>query len=240
MKIDIIGKGNVGTHLFNAFRGIMDVRAISSRDLTGVRPDADLHIVCVSDDAIREVCSKMSKIISSSSVMVHTSGTTPLSAISDLYPHTGVFYPLQTFTKDKPLDYSRIPFFIEASDSKSGELLGEAAASVSSSVARADSEMRLRLHIASVLSCNFVNHLWTLSERYLSSNGIEFKTLLPLIEETCRKITEMDPKDAQTGPASRHDLQTIESHVAHLEDYPEIKEIYSILTASIMADTQDN
>lgn len=237
-KIDIIGKGNVGSHLVEAYKGIMDVRATSSRDLRDVRPDADLHIVCVSDDAIREIFSELSCKVSGSSVIAHTSGTTPLSAISDLHTHTGVFYPLQTFTKGKPLDYSRIPFFIEASDSKSEDLLMKVASAVSDSVSQADSEKRLHLHIASVMSCNFVNHLWTLSERYLSSNGIEFRTLLPLIEETFRKVTTMNPKAAQTGPASRHDLKTIDSHLAHLEESPDIREIYRILTSSIMASAQ--
>lgn len=234
MKIDIIGTGNVGTHLAEALLKKADVNRVSSRSLENIRTDSDIYLVCVSDDAIEDVSARVATHISSYAVLAHTSGTTPLSAIGNIHRSTGVFYPLQTFSKDVELAYDDIPFFIEGSDTGARDRLEEAARMVSRTVYHADSETRRDLHIASVLSCNFVNHLWALASEYLSKKNIPFDALLPLINETTRKIHRICPQEAQTGPAVRHDVKTVERHMSRISDDPELTAIYRILTESIM------
>ncbi|MDE6391868.1 MAG: DUF2520 domain-containing protein [Muribaculaceae bacterium] len=234
MKIDIIGKGNVGTHLAIALKDVADVASVSSRTLEGLRNDSDIYLISVTDDVISDVASQVAGHIPCRATLAHTSGSTPLSAISGFHRFTGVFYPLQTFSKNVSLEYADIPFFIEGSDSNTHDILCETARLVSRSVYTADSEKRRDLHVASVLSCNFVNHLWALASGYLSQKELPFDALKPLIRETTRKIQAANPADVQTGPAVRHDMKTIEAHMSRLESDPELKEIYRLLTLSII------
>ena len=235
MKIDIIGTGNVGTHLYNALRDKADVHAIPSRTLDGLHRDADIYLICVSDAAIVDVAERVSELVSWSSIIAHTSGSTPISAISGLHARTGVFYPLQTFSKDVSLDYSEIPFFIEGRDPEVCDSLKILSGLISKHVYDADSACRRELHIASVLACNFANHLWTLADGYLTEKGLKFDMLRPLIKETCRKISTVSPYSAQTGPAVRHDMPIITSHLQTLDgNYTELHDIYDMLTRSII------
>lgn len=234
MKIDVIGRGNVGTHLCKALQGNADVNPVAPRTLDGIRGDADIYLISVSDDAISDVAENLKHRVNESSIVAHTSGTTPLSAISPLFANSGVFYPLQTFSKDVELDYIEIPFFIEGSSAEVSNILKEAAKAVSKHVYEADSENRKSLHIASVFACNFVNHLWTLSDKYLTDRGLSFDMLRPLITETCRKACRMRPYEAQTGPAVRRDTVTITSHEKSLAENPGYLKIYEMLTHSIM------
>lgn len=234
MKIDIIGTGNVGTHLLRAFEGKADAKAVNPHSLEGLREDSEIYIISVSDDAIPPVAKRLKSKISKESILAHTSGTTPLSVLKGTTSHTGVFYPLQTFSKNVALDYSEIPFFIEGESDVTVRDLDKAARLISGHVSRADSEQRKDLHIASVLSCNFCNHLWSLADSYLEKHGLDFKTLLPLIRETARKAAEKRPGELQTGPAVRHDLKIMESHSRKLEENPELLDIYTLLSMSIM------
>lgn len=236
MRIDVIGSGNVATHLLRALTGLADVRQVIPRSLEGLRPDADIRLICVSDSAIREVAERLP---ASDAVTAHTSGATPLSAIADIHTRCGVFYPLQTFSKDTELEYSDIPFLIEGSDAATTSLLSEVASLISRDVREADSEMRQKIHVASVFACNFTNHLWTLADEYMEKEGLDFKILLPLIRESYRKIRDHRPGDVQTGPASRKDYPTIDRHLAALGQYHEMKEIYRILSSSIISRTND-
>ena len=234
MKIDIIGTGNVGSHLFNAFskKGV-DVNNVNSRSLDGLRTDSDLYVISVSDNAILDVARAISSRMPSNAILAHTSGTTDIAILKGLNANTGVFYPLQTFSKNVGLDYSEIPFFIEGSNGLTLNSLKGAASIISRVVVEMDSQQRRDLHVASVLSCNFVNHLWMLSEKYLAERNIDFSLLHPLIKETVRKIERTEPFRAQTGPAVRHDSVTIERHLEKLECDPEISAIYRLLSDSI-------
>lgn len=235
MKIDIIGRGNVGTHLANAFEGMADAVSVNPRTLAELRADSDIYIISVSDDAIGGVAKALKARLPREAILAHTSGTTPMSRLKGCARNIGVFYPLQTFSKNVGLNYREIPFFIEGSDKKVEKQLCETARLVSDSVTLADSEKRKDLHVASVFSCNFVNHLWTMADDYLAERGLDFKSLLPLIRETTRKIERLHPADGQTGPAVRHDHKTLESHMHRLEMHPELQEIYSLLSLSIMS-----
>lgn len=235
MKIDIIGTGNVGTHLYNALRDKAEVYSIPARTLDGLHRDADMYLISVSDAAIVEVADRVSKMAGQDSIIAHTSGSTPISAISGLHGRSGVFYPLQTFSKDVSLEYSEIPFFIEGTDPQVCESLRIAARLISQHVYDADSACRRELHIASVLACNFVNHLWALADGYLTEKGLKFDMLRPLVKETCRKIQAVSPYSAQTGPAVRHDIPTIISHLHTLDiNDTELHDIYDMLTRSII------
>lgn len=234
MKIDIIGRGNVATHLNKALGEIADVRVIAPRSLEGLRIDSELYLIAVSDNAISEVSERVGTALPGGAMVAHTSGTTPLSAISCHHDRAGVFYPLQTFSKEVELDYSEIPFFIEATDPASEQMLFDTARQISCEVHHADSEKRRHLHLGSVVACNFANHLWTLSSEYLEKHDIDFRLLLPLLEETTRKLRDMPPAKAQTGPAARHDTATISRHMEMLAADSKLHEIYRIMSESIM------
>lgn len=233
IKVDIIGGGNVATHLEKAFLGKTDAHRVSSRTLEALRPDADVYMISVSDDAIREVAGKIKKWISPTAIVAHTSGSTPLGVLKGISKHTGVFYPLQTFSKDVALDYSEIPFFIEGESEATEKTLSDLARIISKKVTKADSEKRRDLHIASVFCCNFCNHLWALGDDYLERHGLDFSMLLPLIKETARKASQHRPVEIQTGPAVRNDNKVLEEHFRSLETEPELQDLYSLLTLSI-------
>lgn len=234
-KIDIIGRGNVATHLYNALISIgYDVKLQNPHSEGDLRRDTDLALICVSDNAIQEVSDRISRMDHGSNmILAHTSGSTSISILGEYKGARGVFYPMQTLSKDVALDYTRIPLFIEGSDVATEQLLLELAQRISEISTKCDSEQRRKLHVASVFCCNFTNHLWALASEYLHEAGIEFHKMQPLIEETVRKAFEANPRDVQTGPAVRGDSKTMDAHLHALSDYPEMQEIYKILSNSI-------
>lgn len=230
-RLNIVGRGNVGTHLAKAFTDVADVTVVDPRTLTGLDSNADFTIICVSDNAVSEVSGKLDKV---SGIMAHTSGSVPLSALPSSRRHAnGVFYPLQTFSRDIALDYSKIPVFIEGGTVKCSAMLEKLARLMSENVRRADSDTRRRLHLASVIACNFTNHLYSLAEDILKREGIGFDALAPLITETARKAALGDPAANQTGPARRGDTTTINRHLDMLAENPGLREIYRLLSDSI-------
>ncbi|MGN0237726.1 MAG: Rossmann-like and DUF2520 domain-containing protein [Lepagella sp.] len=233
-KIGIIGTGNVGTHLRKALASAADTLLVASRSLEGLRRDSDLYLLCVSDGAIREVAERVSPLIAPDSVLAHTSGATPMSILEGVHPNIGVLYPLQTFTKDVELRYEEIPFFIEGMSPEVEDCIEKTARLISDKVMRINSLQRLDLHVASVVSCNFINHLWALSSKFLEDRGIDFQLMMPLIRETLRKGEAVGAVKAQTGPARRQDFATIERHLACLEMYPEMQAIYRQISDSII------
>lgn len=233
MKVDVIGTGNVGTHLAQAFAAKHDVNTVNSRSLDNIRNDADLYLLTVSDKAIQEVADRLKGL---PGIIAHTSGSTPLSVLSQSAQKYGVLYPMQTFSKGKPLDYSKIPFFVEGSDTEVVQLLSDLALSVSDNVRQADSSQRRALHIASVFACNFVNKLWDISDRLLLANGLDFDILRPLIAETAHKAMANRPADVQTGPASRLDMVTVSKHYEFLSDNKPYQDLYDDLSALIIHD----
>ena len=142
-------------------------------------------------------------------------------------------YPLQTFSKKRKVDFSNLPLFVEANTRENENKIRDMAAEISQKVAVLNSEKRKSLHIAAVLACNFSNHMYTLAAEYLQSKAIPFDVIRPLIEETASKVMEMAPKDAQTGPAVRFDENIIGMHLAELDEFPAIKELYKSISKSI-------
>jgi predicted short-subunit dehydrogenase-like oxidoreductase (DUF2520 family) len=226
ISVVIIGAGNVSTHLTKAFLNAdaIDVIQINSRKLDNI-PAADIAIIAVSDDAIAEVSSKIN-----SPLVVHTSGSVSMDLLKNT-TRKGVFYPLQTFSKGKKITFKKVPFCIETTNESDYLLLEKLAKSIGKKVYRIDSEQRNSLHVAAVFVNNFTNHLYQIGSDLCETNQVPFEILQPLIKETADKIKKISPKEAQTGPAKRNDLKTIENHLNLLNNRQQ--EIYKTLTKSI-------
>ena len=245
IKVVILGSGNVAQHLIKVFLqteevSLVQVFARQPNQLTHLLPttkivsdyqkiiEADVYIISVSDNAIAEVSFQLPF---ENRLVVHTSGSSDLSVLNNKN-RKGVFYPLQTFTKGKKVDFTPIPICLEAENEQDYQLLEQLGNSISKKVFNINSEQRKSLHVAAVFVCNFVNHLYQIGNEICEANQIPFEVLHPLIKETAQKILELTPKEAQTGPALRNDTQTIEKHLDFLsnENY---KTIYQLLTQSI-------
>ena len=244
MQIVLIGSGNVAFHLAKAFtEAQIPVSQIFGRNTTELQKiseqfsipfstetlaDADLYIISVSDSSITEVSSL---IKNKNALVTHTSGSVSREALSGNY-RKSVFYPLQTFSKSKNLDYSKIPFFIDAENENDEEILKNLASKISKNVMLANDEKRKYIHLTAVFACNFVNHLYARAKEISDSQGIPFDYFLPLIDETTQKIHELEPKLAQTGPAIRNDEKVLKLHESLLTDEEKLK-IYKTLNESI-------
>lgn len=244
MKTVIIGSGNVAYHLSKAFtqsgnppiqvfgRNEEALREISSGNeipySTDILADADFYLICVKDSAVAEVSSLIKK---ENGLVAHTSGSLPKEVLLGNY-RKACFYPLQTFSKNKALNYSEIPFFIEAENTFELDFLKTLAEKISPLVTEADFNKRKFVHLTAVFTCNFVNHLFARGKEISDAQGIPFDWFYPLIDETVEKIRTIDPRDAQTGPAIRNDERILAAHEALITD-PGQLEIYKVMNESI-------
>ena len=250
MQIVIIGAGNMATQLGRAFREkdfpIVQVysRTLSAAEALGkelqtdytnqlqqIVSDADLYIFSVKDTALPSLLQSFPAV---GGLWAHTAGSLPIDIFKDsAATRYGVFYPLQTFSKNRKISFERIPIFTEANNPADQELLEQIAGSLSNQVIPLSSEKRKYLHLAAVFACNFTNHLYDIAAQILESQDIDWKVLLPLIEETAAKVQALSPGEAQTGPAVRKDVSVIEKHLGMLEDDLGKWEIYRGLSRSI-------
>lgn len=245
ISIVLLGTGNVATHLYRAFSATegLQVKQVfnhSSNSLEWFRErtdittslkklhTADIYIIALKDDAIPGILEELQE---KKGLVVHTSGAVPLEVLEKC-PRKGVLYPLQTFSKNQPLNYREIPFCIEAADPADLELLNSIANKISGKAYPVSSPQRKKLHLAAVFVCNFVNHLYSIGADICRENELPFEILQPLIAETAKKITRSSPEEVQTGPAKRGDNSTIKAHLDLLSS-PENKEIYQLLTKAI-------
>lgn len=193
--------------------------------------NASCYIIAVKDDAIGDIVKKLDV---GNRLVVHTSGSTSIEVFKDHIKNYGVFYPFQTFT-NQPIPFKDIPIFIESPFKESLSLLEEIGSLISGKVAVLSSENRLRLHIAAVFACNFLNHMLVLGNQVLREAKIDFSTLQPLVEQTiANAFSTANPINAQTGPASRNDVNIISKHVELLSTHPGLQAIYQQLTNSIL------
>jgi predicted short-subunit dehydrogenase-like oxidoreductase (DUF2520 family) len=248
MKIVCLGAGNVATHMANAFkengaeiaqiwsRDLVNARVLANEigaeaisDLKQVDAYADLYLIAVKDDAIAKVAKGLKNI---NGMVVHTSGATGMDVLQG-HKDYGVFYPLQTFSKSQPIDFIRVPLCLEANTEENMTALQMIAMKLSPLIYEVDSKKREILHVAGVFACNFVNHMYELSNQILKKNGLDFEMLRPLIMETALKVQEALPEDVQTGPARRNDRNTILKHEELLKKTPHLQDIYKNLSNSI-------
>lgn len=249
MDIVIIGSGNVATVLGKKIKAAgHTILQVYSRNASAasklayeidsestnykslINKNADVYLVSVTDEAIDDVIGELRL---PGKVIAHTAASVPKEVLKKVSDHYGVFYPLQSLRKDMNT-LPDIPLFFDGSDEKSKRVLQELARSISGEkVTEASDDDRLKLHVAAVVVSNFVNHLYTLAEDYCRKEGLDFRQLQPLIEETALRLKNTSAKEAQTGPASRHDSETIHKHLDLLKGHPQLKNLYVLLTESI-------
>lgn len=248
-SIVLFGTGNVGAHLAHVISGSgFDLRQIYSRDpdnaeeialpknanaisdLKYADTTADLWLISVTDDAIPAIVQELPDF---DGIVAHTAGSIPMDAL-ERFQKRGVFYPFQTLSKSREIDFSEVPLLVEGNQPETTHKLLRLAGILSANVSEADSALRARLHIAAVLACNFVNHLYTLSSDLLEEGGLSFKYLTPLIKETTRKVLYISPHEAQTGPAIRNDRNVMKKHIQQLSNKPNLQEIYRLLSNDIL------
>ena len=238
MNIALIGRGRVATHMGKALlKAGHGVVSVNSRTLEELPQDADVYIIAVKDSALQEVIQQLTKRLTADTpslwrgqgeaLLLHTAGSMPLSVFDGYSGNGGVLYPMQTFSMDREVDFKEIPLFIEGKDARIRQL----AESISDHVYELSTADRKYLHLAAVFACNFANHCYTLAADVLEKKGLPFDVMLPLVDETARKVHELHPKDAQTGPAVRGDQNVMQAQAALLEGTT--KEIYELLSQSI-------
>ncbi len=251
MEIVLIGAGRLATNLGNALHGrghhigwvysrtaqsaealATQLGATATDDIHMLPATADIFIFAVSDAALPSVATEAAKG-RERQLFVHTAGSMPLDIFQGLVERYGVMYPMQTFSREKLVDFTEIPVFIEASDDATCQTVCDLAATVSSSVSILSTEQRRYLHLAAVLACNFVNHCYDMAATLLERHGMSFDAMLPLIDETSRKVHTLSPREAQTGPAVRYDTNVIERQTALLGEWPDSQRIYEMMSKHI-------
>lgn len=192
---------------------------------------ADIYLIAVSDSAVGEVARTLP--IPDGAVVAHTAGSVPLEVLPERFARA-VFYPMQTFTKGRTVDFRAIPIFVEAADASLQAAVEAFAGLLSHHVLQADSARRAKVHLAAVFACNFANRMYALGEQIVRTAGLDFDILKPLVSETAAKACDAaSPADVQTGPAARHDAATLEHHMALLSDAPALQELYQQISKNI-------
>lgn len=247
----MIGAGNLATNLGKALQNAgHDIVQVYSRtwehaqqlatiiggaatdDLDSIVDTADVYIFSLKDSALGDVVPKVSKG-KAEKLMIHTAGSMPMSCFEGMAVHYGVLYPMQTFSKQREVDFRSIPCFIEGNDSLAKQNIRALAESISGRVYEMSSDDRRFLHLAAVWACNFTNHCYEVSAEILRKHDVPFDVMLPLIDETAAKVHGMEPIDAQTGPAVRFDDNVIRAQAAMMRDNPILKDLYERMSMSI-------
>lgn len=247
-RVVIIGSGNVATSMAHGLAGLCDVAQIYSRtlshakaladavgcpdatdDLHALITDADAYIIAVRDDVIADV---IAATADNGALWLHTSGSKPIDLFAGHRSRYGVLWPMQSFSREMVVPLDEVYFFAEANNDVALSELMDLGSLLSRHVTVADSDSRCWLHIASVFSCNFANHLWTMADELLTAQDLPFEAMLPLIRTTVEKLDRLTPAQSQTGPAIRHDRQVVERHLSMLDG--DKREVYRMLTQSIM------
>ncbi len=252
MKIVMLGAGNLATNLGLALKKQgHEILQVYSRTydaaeqlarqtvseattrLNRIVRGADLYILSVSDDAMEEV---LWHFPFRDAFLVHTAGSVPMDILKGYVDHCGVVYPLQTFSKERTVDFQGIPLCLEASSPEKQNLLEKMAYSLSGNVHHVNSYQRQYLHVAAVFACNFTNYMFTQAESILYDKNMAFDLLAPLIRETVDKALAGSPARSQTGPARRGDQQTLQRHLNLLAHSDKLQKLYSFVSDAIEAE----
>ncbi|MER2999099.1 Rossmann-like and DUF2520 domain-containing protein [Pontibacter populi] len=259
MNIAIVGVGNVAWHLAQALQKAgHTITAVYSRNkahsegLTTLLPNAvatqslnfrtivaDVVLIAIPDAALPGIAEQIK--VKPGTIVAHTSGSQSLAVLSTITgANYGVFYPLQTFSKNATVDVQQVPVLIEGNTEATIDLLTQLAQTISQKVERVDTDKRKQLHLAAVFACNFTNHLLGISQELLQKADMPTDLLQPLIQETIKKATTHHPYSVQTGPAIRNDQNVIDEHLRLLQHQPNLQAIYQLLTQSIQATKGNN
>jgi predicted short-subunit dehydrogenase-like oxidoreductase (DUF2520 family) len=253
INVSIIGSGNLAWHLApaldNAGYVVKEVYSLNPKHAEAlterlyqaeVKASLDfstspstIFIIMTSDDAIQEVASEI--ILPDDAFLIHTSGSQPLDILQFAATgNIGALYPLQTFSKNKRVDFKTVPIFIESSNEETEKVLTALARAISNQVKKIGSQDRRALHVAAVFASNFTNHMLTLSKDILQKNSLSFDLLKPLISETIQKSLHVGPENAQTGPAFRGDLEILDRHIEFLKEEETLEKIYKLISQDII------
>jgi len=250
MRICIIGAGNLATQLSLALslKGHQIVQVWSqtaqhasdlakklncpsTNDIEKITDDAQIYLIAIKDEAIVPFLNRHQW---GDKLVVHTAGSIPMSTLEATCTNFGVFYSFQTFSVNKKVDFDQIPICIEANTSQNLEILNKLACSLSDNIHFYNSDQRKQIHLAAVFANNFVNHFYTIGQEILAEKGISFEILKPLILETAQKIISQDPQASQTGPAIRNDRIVLDRQLEMLNNHPDLKHIYSLISDRII------
>lgn len=251
MKVTLIGAGNLATQLGKSLKkaGVI-ISQVYSRtedsartlgelldaewltDIKALRDEADIYIFSVKDNVLCELISEACKG-RGDKLFLHTAGSMPMSCFEGKALHYGVFYPMQTFSKSKDVDFERIPVFIEGNSNETEDVIRSLANKLTQRVIRLSSADRKYLHLAAVWACNFTNYCYTVASDILGEHGIPFDMMLPLINETTEKIQKISPKEAQTGPAVRGDRNVMSKQLELMNGKEDLQELYQMLSKGI-------
>ena len=248
-KIVFVGAGNLATNLALALqdaryhivqvysRTEASARLLAERlksayttDVAHICTDADLYIYALTDEALPTVINNMPRI---NGIHVHTAGSMPMHIFDGKQANYGVVYPFQTFSKNKRVDFTHVPIFVEANNAQTLDLLINTVRTISKNVYFANSEDRKFLHLSGVFANNFTNYLYTIAADLLAERGLPFEVLQPLIREGVGKLDSLSPIEAQTGPAVRGDHSVVSEHLRLLADYPAWAQLYQTLSEAI-------
>lgn len=255
-SIAMIGAGNLAWHLAseleNAGHNITEVYSRNKKNANALvkrlynaeinvsldfrQSQADIFILAVSDNAIEEVAAKIQ--LPPEALLAHTSGGQSIDKLG--YAGTsnlGVFYPLQTFSKAKKVNWAEIPILVESVNKNTTTLLYKMGRSISKNVQKTSADKRLTVHAAAVFSCNFPVFMMKMAEQLMNNEKIDFSLLRPLIAETFTKVLAIGPEKSLTGPASRGDLETLDRHMNYLQQHERFSEVYQLLSQMILDDT---
>ena len=241
LKVSVLGSGNLGTHMVNLLNDASQVKLVQwysrskihdqeievTNDIKMLK-NAEIYILCVNDDSISDLSNQL---IFNNKLVVHTSGSTTYESINRKN-RRGVFYPLQSFSKTRKLNYSKIPICIEAENDLDLNILIDLCNKIGCGFHKINFEQRKNLHLAAIITNNFTNYLFSLSKEILSDQNLNFDILKPLINETVDKIHKLDPYESQTGPARRNDQNIIDMHIKMLKD-PEHQNLYKLISQMI-------
>lgn len=252
-KVTFIGSGNLAWHLAPAFdnagwavhevfsRHAKNAQALTDRlyqaevktTLDFANSSSSIFVICVSDNAIQGIAQEI--ILPEESILIHTSGSKSLKELDfAATDKTAVFYPLQTFSKEKKLDFRTVPVFIECADPVTEKILFRIAKEIGSKAEKITSEKRMALHVAAVFASNFTNHMVTIAQEVARDNQLDFNLLKPLITESITKSLSLGPNKAQTGPAVRGDLETLDKHFEFLQEDEALARIYKVISQHII------
>lgn len=253
LKITVIGSGNVGFHLAQRLHESGHricqvfsrtptkaahlanlVKASGISNLKDISLEADVYLLAIKDDSLKTVTEEISFLGKYNKLIAHTSGSVSSAVFENHFSRYGIFYPLQTFSTTKKVDFEQLPFCIYGNAPAAQDSLFQLAQSICPNVYAINDEQRSILHVTAVIVNNFSNYLYGIAHDICNDQDVSFDILKPLIHETVRKIDVSNPQDVQTGPAVRGDLDTIAKHIDFLKKYPDHQALYQLISTGII------